>query len=118
MSLRKSKNSSYKSNKLWRQRNPIKISAHRKVYVEVRAKRIIPQKCFCGKKGEAHHQDYKIPLLITWLCKKHHVKADRKRKGSLGYFDPKVFAEFWIKNRGIKWFKKNHPEMHKLSYTQ
>jgi hypothetical protein len=26
----------------------------------------------CGKKAEAHHDDYNEPLEIRWLCMKHH----------------------------------------------
>lgn len=60
----KNKNLVYKSVKSWRQRNPLKVFAHRKVYIALRAKKIKASKCFCGKKGEAHHEDYNKPLLI------------------------------------------------------
>lgn len=66
----------------WIENNPEKVKAHRKIFTEVRAGRIIPQKCFCGKKGEAHHEDYTKPLEVIWLCKKHHRQADR---GELSY---------------------------------
>lgn len=38
-----------------------------------------PQKCSkCSETGviEAHHEDYRQPLVIEWLCKKCHGKAD------------------------------------------
>lgn len=37
--------------------------------------------CICGnEKVEAHHEDYKLPLDVIWVCKKHHVILDRMRR--------------------------------------
>jgi len=60
--------------KKWRLNNPEKSSAHRKVYVELRAGRLQKQPCeVCGEKGvHAHHDDYSKPLKIRWLCPVHH----------------------------------------------
>ena len=33
-------------------------------------------KCFCGKLGEAHHEDYKKPFKVIWLCPKHHRELE------------------------------------------
>lgn len=35
----------------------------------------------CGGTGriEAHHSDYSQPLLVQWLCKSCHIKADKVR---------------------------------------
>jgi hypothetical protein len=30
----------------------------------------------CGRRAEAHHDDYSRPLDITWLCRFHHRKRD------------------------------------------
>ena len=31
-----------------------------------------------SKKSEAHHPDYRKPLLIQWLCRKHHLEKHKK----------------------------------------
>jgi hypothetical protein len=70
----------YSKVKKWRDNNPEKIKAQRMIYVLVRNGTLKREKCFCGKKGEAHHEDYSKPLEIKWLCKKHHVIADKERR--------------------------------------
>jgi len=27
----------------------------------------------CGRPAEIHHDDYDYPLLVRWLCKRHHI---------------------------------------------
>lgn len=35
----------------------------------------------CGdQKSESHHEDYSKPYEIIWLCRKHHIDADKKRR--------------------------------------
>lgn len=65
--------------------NPLKRAAHIAVGNAIRDGRIIKQPCRdCGKtKVEAHHEDYTNPLDVIWLCKKHHVIADKIRKERL-----------------------------------
>ena len=47
----------------------------------VRRGKIIKQPCsVCGAiNSEAHHIDYSKPLLIEWLCRKHHLEHHSKR---------------------------------------
>jgi ribosomal protein S27AE len=68
--------------KIWRAKNPEKNLAHRAVFIAVRNGTLKKKPCRrCGKsKVEAHHEDYSKPLKVVWLCKKHHVEADLKRK--------------------------------------
>lgn len=68
--------------KKWREKNPQKNRAHKIVFTELRAKRLFKFPCVvCGNtKSEAHHEDYSKPLDVIWLCKKHHVEADKKRR--------------------------------------
>jgi hypothetical protein len=39
----------------------------------IRDGRLIRKPCEkCGKKAQAHHDDYSKPLDVRWLCFKHH----------------------------------------------
>lgn len=70
----------YKAMMRWRASNPEKRAAHQKVFVAVRAGKLVKKPCkVCGKERvEAHHNDYSKPLRVVWLCKKHHVEADMR----------------------------------------
>lgn len=67
--------------KKWRNKYPEKLKAHRKVFIELRAGRIKSEPCeVCGMfPTQAHHEDYSKPLNVIWLCKTHHVEADKIR---------------------------------------
>lgn len=28
----------------------------------------------CGARAQAHHDDYRRPLVVRWLCRKHHLE--------------------------------------------
>lgn len=58
--------------KKWANKNRYKIQAHKKVYYAVKTGKLIKQNCFCGKIGQAHHDDYSKPLEVIWLCPIHH----------------------------------------------
>jgi len=74
--------SSYQHFVNWVRSNPEKRKAQQIVFVAKRNKTLIPQPCeVCGcEKSEAHHEDYSKPLEINWLCKKHHIEADKARR--------------------------------------
>jgi hypothetical protein len=62
-----------KNAKAWRDADPRRNSAHRKLYRAVKAGVIKPHPCWvCGEKAEAHHPDYSAPLDVVWLCALHH----------------------------------------------
>lgn len=60
-------------------RSPEQVDAHREVELAIRDKRLRKQPCVvCACLGifqpkvDAHHVDYTRPLLVIWLCRKHH----------------------------------------------
>lgn len=58
--------------------NSEKTEARSKVNVAIRTGKLIRQLCWCGKVGEAHHEDYTKAYQIVWLCRKHHAERHRK----------------------------------------
>jgi hypothetical protein len=65
----------------WKQKYPERTHAHRRVFIALRNGTLKKKSCFCGStKVEAHHDDYLKPLKVKWLCKFHHVEADKVRK--------------------------------------
>ncbi|WP_438750021.1 hypothetical protein [Pararhizobium sp. O133] len=68
----------------WRKENPERYRAHLQVAAAIRAGRLVPMPCrVCGHpKTDAHHRDYRRPLLVEWLCRSHHTRLHRgKTKG-------------------------------------
>lgn len=69
------------SSKRWRANNPLKVRAYRLVFCALRNGSLEKKKCFCGNENvQAHHDDYTKPLDVRWLCKIHHILADKARK--------------------------------------
>ena len=46
----------------------------------VKQGRLVKEPCEkCGSlKVEAHHEDYRSPLKVMWLCRKHHMEQENK----------------------------------------
>lgn len=50
----------------------------------------------CGKrcKVQGHHVDYEQPLMVAWLCKKCHIRADQVRRMGEGWaVSPSIKAD-------------------------
>lgn len=75
----------------WQKRNPEKTNAHNSISVALKRNLIKKHPCFsCGNEdSEAHHPDYKIPLSVIWLCRKHHVQLHKEFRDYLR-FEPLV----------------------------
>lgn len=53
--------------------NPQKYKARYTLNNALRAGKIVRLPCEeCGGKAQAHHDDYSKPLIVKWLCFKHH----------------------------------------------
>lgn len=65
----------------YREANPQKHTAHLVVRNALRKGDLQRGACeVCGEgKTEGHHNDYSRPLLVNWLCKKHHLSAHKGR---------------------------------------
>lgn len=56
-----------------RARHPERYRSRAKINNALRDGRLTRQPCeVCGKRAQAHHEDYSRPLDVRWLCKKHH----------------------------------------------
>lgn len=65
----------YRAHKrLYRTRHPERSASHMAVRDAIIAGTLERQSCEqCGcAKAEAHHDDYSKPLVVRWLCRKHH----------------------------------------------
>lgn len=72
------KKSHEKSNKKYRAKNPNKYIAHNMVNNAIRDEKMRREACeICGRKAHAHHDDYKFPLSVRWLCAYHHSQWHR-----------------------------------------
>ena len=60
--------------RIWRKKNPGGANAHQKLYLAIKNGKIKRSACLvCGRKDtHGHHQDYKKPYDVIWLCPVHH----------------------------------------------
>jgi ribosomal protein S27AE len=67
-----------------RKERMLRHSKRKIVYYAIKTGKLVrPNKCSsCGKecRPEAHHQDYKKPLMVVWLCIKCHRSVDRIKR--------------------------------------
>jgi hypothetical protein len=79
----------------FRERYPVKAAAHDAVKDALRAGKLTRQPCeVCGKpRGHAHHDDYRKPLEVRWLCRDHHLEWHRHNTAIGGGKPPMKRAE-------------------------
>jgi hypothetical protein len=64
-------------------------TAHAAVAKGRRNGSIVPRGCeVCGKKAEAHHDDYSRPMDVRWLCRRHHSQHHALCKRAIAKPDP------------------------------
>ena len=70
----------YRYNKIQRERFPDKFRARNAVYKAIKKGLLIRKPCeVCGNpNSEAHHSDYSKPLMVQFLCRDHHIIADKQ----------------------------------------
>ena len=76
------KKQNYETVKRRRAKKPQQKKAHGVVNMAIAKGRLKRQPCeLCGEpKSEAHHDDYKKPYQIRWLCMKHHREWHKTNK--------------------------------------
>ncbi|WP_291409970.1 hypothetical protein [Devosia sp.] len=64
----------------WRRRHPGKYAAHLAVQKALKSGALIKTPCeVCGEpKVDAHHDDYRFPLAVRFLCRRHHVRLHKR----------------------------------------
>ena len=62
-----------------RAKKPGKTRCHNAVSNALRNGTLVRGPCeVCGDKAQAHHDDYRKPLVVRWLCRKHHLQHHGK----------------------------------------
>lgn len=66
----------------YERQNKDKRAAYRQVKYALESGELVKEPClFCGaEKVEAHHHDYTLPRIVTWLCRRHHKLVHRKAR--------------------------------------
>lgn len=73
----------YKHSAKFRKKYPLKYKAHLLVKSAISSGKLKIKPCeICGSetKVQAHHDDYRKPLDVRWLCQKDHLKWHRNNK--------------------------------------
>ncbi len=85
---------------------PEKWSARAKSYRAMKSGQVLRLPCcICGKpEVHAHHEDYSKPLLLVWLCHRHHVD---RHKGLITIGELEVHDYSWRELPEMKSFPKN-----------
>lgn len=66
----------------YREANPAKNAARAAVNRAVRSGRLVKKPCeVCGvEEVDGHHDDYSKPLVVRWLCRRHHMELHANAK--------------------------------------
>src|SRR5262245_20192452 len=66
----------------WKAKNPEKLRIHRRVLYAIETGKLQRLPCeVCGEpRVDGHHADYSEPLIVQWLCRRHHVQLHRQMR--------------------------------------
>jgi hypothetical protein len=68
----------YERNAEYKRRHPERAEALKLVTAAIRSGDLVPGPCeVCQQAAQAHHDDYTQPLVVRWLCRKHHMALHR-----------------------------------------
>lgn len=58
-------------------RDPLKMWARRATHLAIKKGLLVRQPCeVCNAEpADAHHEDYRRPMEVRWLCRQHHMEA-------------------------------------------
>lgn len=95
-----------KSNKKYRSINPERYKAHNILLSSIRNGSIIKQNCIvCSEsknKINGHHEDYSKPLVVMWLCDKHHKQLHNSEN---------IYEKLCIENYGFVYDLHSMPRL-------
>ena len=67
---------SYQYTAAWNAKHKEQVKTQWLVSRAVRRGDMVREPCWvCGAEAEAHHPHYGEPLMVSWLCRKHHLEA-------------------------------------------
>ena len=68
--------------KVYGPKNKMQIAVRAKTRGAIKSGMLLRQPCWiCGsEKSEPHHSHYGEPLMVTWLCRKHHAETHQLAK--------------------------------------
>ena len=80
----------YHYKKIQLERNPQKVEARNIVYRAIKKGLLKKEPChICGNPdSQAHHKDHNKPLEVEWLCRIHHLEADRQLREMIKSYGP------------------------------
>ena len=57
------------------------IYSRKAVSMALKKGELTKEPCMCGEtKVEGHHPDYKKPLEVVWMCKRHHTELHKEQR--------------------------------------
>ena len=87
----------------WAEANRAKLKAQSLVRTAIQTKKLKRGCCeVCGSfRVDAHHDDYSKPLVVRWLCRRHHMLwHSAEKRIAAGTFQIPLFEERFLRQGG------------------